>query len=91
MELELLVPGLTCASQLYHLSPQEWTVADLPAQSLCLAQTPEITTGACPEQPPALSLLPGPTGAHGSPVAQVHSLAASEKWLGLPGQTISIT
>lgn len=93
MELSSCVPGADLCQPALSPSPQEWRVADLPCSVTLSAQTPEITTGACPEQLPCLVpcylVRQEPTGFSHGPGAQ--PCGGFRKGLGLPGQTISIT
>ena len=95
VELSSCVPGADPCQPAPSPSqqPQAWMVADLPCLVTLSAQTPEITTRACPEQPPCLApcylVLQEPTGFSHSPGAQ--PCRGFRKGLGLPGQGISIT
>lgn len=81
MELSSWSPGLTCASQLYHLPRRSGRWLTSPAQSLCLPRPQRSPLGLVRSSRLALSLATwSDRSPRASPVAQVHSLAgASEK------------
>lgn len=81
MELSSWSPGLTCASQLYHLPRRSGRWLTSPAQSLCLPRPQRSPPGLVRSSRLASSLATwSDRSPRASPVAQVHSLAgASEK------------